>query len=384
MNRYLYKLLLKKILFSSHKKKLRNQFILISLVIMLLVLSQIFVDSMRDGIISRYALLGSGNIETSVDVDLSSYDFIEETSDVYRASALAYGKENTQICILKGVNDSYFEGVRKNVITLDKTDEISTLDNIYISKSLSDELGIKIGEKMALVSDNGESRIFPKLCFVKGIYDSGYKELDQYLVFTTKSLISKIYGDNVNEHKEVILKAGVETSSAIEIIRDDGIEANAWYDIEYSLYRNLIVSTQTLLLVFIAIALLSGFFVSSVASDLIGSSHRDIAIEKLLGLQSKKIRFVYFVAIELITVMAIITGMVLGILLSYVFPFVLRELSLQSIPSLSWYLLSFTIKIPFKKLAIIVLSLLGISFISVFLALRRANKIEPLNLLYSE
>lgn len=384
MNKSLQAMLLKKILYTSNKKKLRNQFILISLVVLLLVLSQIFVDSMSEGIISRYALLGSGNIETSVNTDISSYQFIEKSDDVFVGNALAYGMNNSQICILKGVDDDYFTGVRESVITLEKTDITSTLDNIYISKTLSDELGIKLGEKMALVSDNGKSNIYPKLCFVKGIYDSGYKELDQYLIFSDKSLILKIYGDNVNEHKEIILNNNISTDDALAIMRGDGISALAWYDVESSLYKNLLVSTQTLLIVFIVISLLSGFFISAVASDVIGSSHRNIAIEKLLGLHSSKIRQIYFIAIELITIMAILTGLALGILLSYVFPVFLRELAAQSIPSLSWYLLTFAIKIPVKKLLLIVFSLLGVSFISVFFALRRTNTIEPFKLLYTE
>ncbi|MBK5200786.1 MAG: ABC transporter permease [Spirochaetaceae bacterium] len=384
MNNSLQKMLLKKILYTSNKKKLRNQFILISLIVMLLVLSQIFVDSMSEGIISRYALLGSGNIETSVSADISSYDFVEQADDVFVGNALAYGKENSQICILKGVDDNYFTGIRESVITLEKTDVNSTLDNIYISKTLSDELNINLGEKMVLVSDNGKSNIYPKLCFVKGIYDSGYKELDQYLIFSNKSLISKIYGNNVNKHKEIILKNSISTDNALSIMKDDGISALAWYEVEVSLYQNLLVSTQTLLMVFIAIALLSGFFISSVASDLIGSSHKNIAIEKLLGLHSSKIRQVYFIAIELITILSILTGITLGVLLSYIFPIFLREISTQSIPSLSWYLLSFNIKIPVQKLLLIVFSLLGISVVSVFLALRRTDKIEPFELLYTE
>lgn len=377
-------LLLKKILFTSNRKKLRNQFILISLVVMLLVLSQILVESMSQGIVSRYALLGSGNIRTSSGEDVSSYGFIEQADDVFVASALAYGKENTQIVSLKGVDDNYFSGIRESVISLETTDELSSLDNIYLSKTLSKKLNIKLGEKIAIVSDNGSSKIYPKLCFVKGIYDSGYKELDQYLIFTDKSLISKIYGDNVYSYKEIILNNSITTDEALSIFNRANISALAWYEIENDLYNNLLISRLTLLIVFIVIALLSGFFVSSIASDLISSSHSNIAIEKLLGLHSNKIILVYFIAIELITILSIITGLILGIILSYIFPLVLGELSLQSIPSLSWYLLDFNIIIPIKEILMIVLSLLSISIISVLVSLARTNNIEPYKLLYSE
>lgn len=378
----LQRILLSKILFSSQRKKLKSSYILITLVVILLVISQIFVDSMTEGITKRYALLGLGNIQTSVLDDVSSYDFIEEANDVATGSALAYGLNDiSQIVMLKGVDDTYFEKQRSSVISIDSSDEVSTLSNIFISKTLSNQLNIKLGEKMAIVADNGNKRLFPKLCFVKGIYDSGYKELDQYMIFCDKALISKIYQNNIIQHKEIILRDRVDLDESMQILQDDGIEAIPWYALEGDLYRNLITSTQTLMMVFLAIALLSGFFISSVASDLIGSSHKSIAINKLLGLSSKKIRWVYFWAIEIVTILSILSGIILGILLSYILPSFLQFLSQQSIPSLSWYLLKFDIIIPYKKLLLITFSLLIVSFLSVYLSLRRANKIEPLYLM---
>jgi lipoprotein-releasing system permease protein len=378
----LQRILLSKILFSSQRKKLKSSYILITLVVILLVLSQVFVDSMTAGITKRYALLGSGHIETSVLNDVSSYDFIEESNDVATGAALAYGKDDiSQIVMLKGVDVAYFDYKRASVILINRSEEESTLSNIFISKTLSNQLNIKLGEKLAIVANNGNQRLFPKLCFVKGIYDSGYKELDQYLIFCDKGLLNKIYKNNVMQHKEIILKDGISINQAIVKFDDDGIEAFPWYVLEGDLYQNLITSTQTLMMVFLAIALLSGFFISSVASDLIGSSHRSIAINKLLGLSSKKIRWTYFLAIEIVTLLSIFSGILFGILLSYVLPIFLQFLSLQSIPSLSWYLLEFDIIIPYKKLLFITLSLLIVSILSVYLSLRRANKIEPIYLM---
>jgi ABC-type lipoprotein release transport system permease subunit len=378
----LQRILLSKILFSSQRKKLKSSYILITLVVILLVLSQVFVDSMTLGITKRYALLGSGHIQTSVLNDISSYDFIEEANDVLTGSALAYGEDSvSQIVVLKGVDNAYFNNQRASVISISRTEIESTLSNIFISQTLSNQLNIKIGEKMAIVADNGNKRLYPKLCFVKGIYDSGYKELDQYMIFCDQSLLKKVYKENVIQNKEIILKDGININQAMGILSEDGINSIPWYAIEGDLYRNLITSTQTLMTVFLVIALLSGFFISSVASDLIGSSHKSIAINKLLGLSSKKIRWTYFLAIEIVTLLSIISGIIFGILLSYVLPVFLQFLSLQSIPSLSWYLLKFDIIIPYQKLLFITLSLLFVSVLSVYLSLRRANKIEPMYLM---
>lgn len=378
----LNKILLSKILFSSQKKKLKSSYVLITLVVILLVLSQVFVDSMSEGIVKRYALLGSGHIQSSVNDDVSKYDFIEEANDVSTGSALAYGQGDiTQIIKLKGVNKEYFSNQRTSVISMETTSTESTLSNIYISKTLSNELNIGLGEKMALVANNGNKHLYPKLCFVKGIYDSGYKELDQFMIFCDKDLINKIYDDNIIQYKEIILKDGVDVKNAASTLKRDGIDSIAWFESEKDLYTNLLTSTQTLMIVFLSIALLSGFFISAVASDVVGSSHKSISINKLMGLSSKKIRWIYFCAIEIVTMFSIISGIILGIALSYLLPFFLQYLSLLNISSLSWYLLSFDITIPVFKIFLITIFLLIVSFLSVYSALKRANSIEPIDLL---
>lgn len=378
----LNRILLSKILFSSQKKKLKSSYILITLVVILLVLSQVFVDSMSEGIVKRYALLGSGHIQSSVNDDVSKYDFIEEANDVSIGSALAYGQGDiTQIIKLKGVDKEYFSNQRTSVISMETTSTESTLSNIYISKTLSNELNIGLGEKMALVANNGNKHLYPKLCFVKGMYDSGYKELDQFMIFCDKDFINKIYDDNIIQYKEIILRDGVDVKNATSTLKSDGIDSIAWYESEKDLYTNLLTSTQTLMIVFLSIALLSGFFISAVASDVVGSSHKSISINKLMGLSSKKIRWIYFCAIEIVTMFSIISGIILGIALSYLLPFFLQYLSLLNISSLSWYLLSFDITIPVFKIFLITLFLLIVSFLSVYSALKRANSIEPIDLL---
>lgn len=384
MNLTLEKLLLKKILFEKNKKKLIQSFILIVLVVTLLVLSEIFVISMSDGIINRYALIGSGHLQTSVNYDLSNYDFIEEANAVSIGAVLVYGRESTQICAVKGVDTSYFSKNRNKVLNLEKSDKTSSLPSVYISKTLGEQLNLKIDDKIALVADGGNSRIYPKLCYISGIFDSGYKELDQYLIFTTTEVLSKMYKDKLVTRREIVLKDNIEVETAQRLLEKDQIPSIPWNEAESEIYRNLLTSTQTLLSVFLVIALLSGFFVSSVASDIVTSNHRDIAIDKLLGLENKKIKRIYFVAIEFITILSIMTGLILGILFSYLLPFVLSKIALNSIPALSWYLLSFEIIIPFKNLLLICLTLFGISICTVYFSLRRSKKIEPLQLLYTE
>lgn len=386
MNNGLNKLLISKILFSKNSKsKLIRSFFLIVLIVSLLIVSSIFINSMSKGIASKFSLLVNGDVEVYTNDDLlKKYDFIESTTTVATVTSLIYGKEDTQISILKAVEDSFFDEKRLSSLHLEKIDVDTTLPTIIVSKQIANMLNLKLGERAALMLAQNESNLRPKLVVVEGIYDSGYKEIDLNLCFMKLDDLIGIYKEDVNLYQEVIIKDNISLNEAVEIFNGDDYFSRPWYEIQESVYNNILVSTQSLLIVFIVIALLTGYFVSSISSDLITKDHKTIATNKLLGLTDKTIKRNYFIAVELFTILSTIIGIFLGILISKTFLNLLGGLSLDNIPSLSWYLFDFDIIIPIKNIAIIGLSIIIVSLGSVYLSLRRIKKIEILELLSRE
>jgi lipoprotein-releasing system permease protein len=386
VNNQLNKILIKKILFSkSSKTKVIRSAILIILVVALLIVSTIFINSMSLGIATKFSLLVNGEIEVNTTDNLvEKYDFIETSDTVYTISSILYGKNDTQITAVKAVDKTFFNDNRVESLNLELTPNTSNLPSIIISKKVAEKLGLNIGEKAALILAEDETRIRPKLLFIEGLYNSGYKEIDMNLCFMDINELKNILKSNLEGTQEIILKEGFDIKDSLITLNLDGYVSRAWYEIQASVYNNLLLSTQSLLIVFIVIALLTGYFVSSISSDLITKDHKTIAINKLSGLRDSVIKRNYFVSIELFTLVSTLTGIALGIFISKSFLHILAKLPLDSIPALSWYLFDFDIIIPYSNIFIIGFALIFISMLSVFFSLKRIKKIEVLDMLNHE
>ncbi len=380
------KILINKILLKSkNRNKIIRSSILIILIVSLLIISVIFINSMSLGITKKFSLLVNGDIEVYTTENLSkNYDFIYSSDFVSYNDSLIYGKENTVLANIKAVEDSYFNEKRLNVIKIEQTENTTSLISIILSKEIAQSLDLKLGDKAAIIFSKNEDKIRPKLAFISAIYDSGYKEIDQSLCYMSFDDLKKIYKEDINVHQEIILKDDYSIEDSLIKLSLDNFFARPWYDAQPSVYENLLVSTQSLLYVFIVIALLTGYFISSIASDIITKDHKNIAINKLLGLQNKQIRRSYFIAIELFTILSTLIGIFLGINLSEIFLSLISKLSKNDIPALSWYLFDFEIQLPTFDIFIISASLIFISMLSVYFSLRRIKKIEALDLLIHE
>lgn len=386
MKNNLNKILINKILFSKNSKnKIIRSFILIVLIVSLLTVSSIFIHSMSEGISTKFALLVNGDVEIYSDKELTQqYDFIKKADTVASITALLYGKEDTQISSIKAVNDDYFNEDRLDSLHIEQIENTTNLPSIIISEEISEALNLKIGDRAALILAKNEKTIRPKLVFIRGIYNSGYKEIDENFSYMKLEDLKLIYQENLRTHQELLLKDNISIEEAVNTFEEDGLIAYPWYKIQQSVYQNLLTSTQSLSIVFLVIALLTGYFISSISSDLITKDHRTIATNKLLGLKNKVLQKNYFLAIELFTIVSTFVGSLLGLIISKTFLKLLNNINVTQIPSLSWYLFDFEIIVPYKNIFFICLSLIFVSVISVYLSLRRIKKIEVLDLLNHE
>jgi len=279
----------------------------------------------------------------------------------------------------------YFNDQRQSLMNLDTETVDTSLPLLYISLELSKTLGLDIGDSIALVSVGGQNgqRVRPHLCKVGGIFDTGYKELDERLIFTSNATMDTLFASGTESYKELTFSSASSTDEGVSELQQMGIHAEPWYQKSPDIYQNLLTSQQTLMTVFIAIALLCGFFVSSLALEMIQSDHKTIAIEKMIGLNGNRIKKVYFVSVEVATLVAIACGTVLGFLLSSLLPYFLNYIATFHFAVFDWYLLKFTVFYPVRNIIELLIALLFVSFVTVWISMRRIHAVEPLDLLKS-
>lgn len=356
-------------LVSSHlcrERKLRGQFVLLLLISLLVSYGLVFVNSMIEGIQQRYVMLGDGEITIQ-----GAYP---EGEQVILASALLYGTGSVKPVALKGVGEGYFSGGRKAALRSLSLSEEQDAHSVTLGRTLATELGLHLGDKALVVIAIGDS-FRPMLCKVGGIYDSGYAELDANLAFLPSKALEP-YGFPVQT--ELVVGKGLE--QALQRIREEGYSAHAWYEKEDDLVENLVTSRKLILVIFCVIILLGAYFASEFASVLVYDRRRDIALLSLLGSTHRATMRAFIRGICLLESAAVCLGLVLGIGLSFLSRPMLGAIADYGFPSLTYYLLTFTIRMPLGQLALVSLFLLVSSVVSAAIGIRGIRRIEPLSL----
>lgn len=363
------------------KKRILFNILLISLVVASLVFAQIFVVSMSRGIADKYALLGNGHLQIHerAGFELGSIEGLLDTQLVAQSHALIYSPEANKMVRLKGVGPEYFNEMRLAQLSMGTPEagQATNLPQILISTVLAEELGVTVNDRVALMLVSQNS-IRPQLCVIHNLYDSGYQELDANLVFCDYELVHRLFGGKEETYYELLVE-----QSRMQSIKGDlqmqGYSVTSWDEENYSVATNLNTSRQAVLGVMVVVAILCGYFISELSRELVEDDKHKIAMLTLLGARRVFIRKVYFSTVMLVTMVSILAGTMAGMLLASNLGPLLSYIADKSIPSLSYYLLDFSISIPAFDILSIILVLLFVSMISVQWSLRRVKVIEPLS-----
>jgi len=367
---------------AAAKRRILFNMLLISVVVAALVFAQLFVVSMSRGIANKYALLGNGHLQVHEKAGTPIPDLgpILDVQLVAQTYSLIYSPSKNLMVRLKGVEGDYFNEQRLAELTfLDAPFDAkgSSLPQILLSRSIASKLEVVQGDRVALmmISDNS---LRPQLCIVGNLYDTGYKELDENLIFCDFSLLEKLFASKADTYYELLVSSDQvsEVRSALEM---EGLQVTSWDQENFAVATNLETSRQAVLGVMLVVAILCGYFISELSRELIEDDKSRIALLKLLGAGNPLIRGVYFSTVMLVTLISIVFGTAAGVLLGLNLGSLLSFLAQKSIPALAFYLLDFQVIIPYSDIAIILFVLGMVSSLSVLWSLRRVRKIPLLS-----
>lgn len=355
--------------------------VLITLVVSILVLAQIFVVSMSRGIADKWALLADGHLQLYVDKrqPMIEHPSIETIDRVGEVNTLLYSPDKNQMVRVKGVEQSYFNDSRLAQLTITQSENASpsTLAKIMISTTLAERLAVKIDDRLALMLVSNDA-IRAQLCVIGALYDTGYHELDEQLVFCDLAFLERLFTSGVTVYYEVLTQ-----ERNLETVKGDferaGYMATTWKEQNPALSGNLETSRQAVLAVMVAVAILCGYFISELSSQMVEDDKARIATLHLIGAQPQVVRRAYWTAVMVITTVSIALGTALGILFARQLPPLLATIAARSYSALSFYLLDFPIRVPVLDLSIIASVLFCVSAVSVHLSLRRVSAIDALS-----
>lgn len=352
--------------------------LLVFLIVSILSFSITFIASFSDAIDRMIVILGSGSILTQSEVDTKDLPEGSSVDYVKTGEGILYGENGESLVYLKGFDTGYFDGERGEKIKLYSDPDIKG-NTIYISSSLSRLMDLDILDRMTLLLyEKDKDRTRPVLMTVKGIFDSGYAQLDKYLAYVDNSLLS---GDGAYE---VLLPAGCDIEGIQDALMEKGIWSESYREIYSALYTNVQSSIQILYIILAAVALLSAFFSSDVARVYVDRDKSDIAALLMLGLPGARVRMLYSKMTLIASSIASIAGIIVGIAISYATPALIRGLSRYNPSLFEYYITGFDITIPYSTLLVMFAMMLLFSFATLYLSLKRVGRDDLSSLVENE
>jgi ABC-type lipoprotein release transport system permease subunit len=190
-------------------------------------------------------------------------------------------------------------------------------DEVVIGYVLADNLGIGIGDKIAIITGAADGSMGAEKYRVVGLADPGISTLNNSLILMTLPAAQEIlsYGEAVNEivimTDDVGHTAGI-TESLRESVDTETYEVLPWYEIAPEMKQMIELDWGgfvVMIVVFVAVAALS---VANTMVMAVTERTREFGIMQALGLKSGQLALLIIVESFLISMIAITAGFILA------------------------------------------------------------------------
>lgn len=372
----------------------------IALIVVLSVYSG-FTDGLRDQIIG----LNSHVVVQQLGGSMPNYKRVREQvleiKDVEGATPYLYsqtllsGPSGGSGAIMRGIDPES----AKEVISLpqqmiqgsiyDLNEKNSdNLPNVILGKNLAQELRVRVGGKVRLISPSGPLTpmgIIPKIktCRVSGIFESGMYEYDSSLLYLAIGDAQQFlesgdiaHGIEVVVNKKKLNKANIIAGDIVDTLGASFI-ARDWMTMNHNLFAAFKLEKIGMFICLALIILVAALNVISALIMVVMEKGKDIAILKSMGATSASIMRIFFLQGAVIA----LTGTILGVLGGLGLCELLSRYQFIELPSNVYPMTTLPIKILPTDVAIVAFSAIVITLLATLYPSWKASKVEPAEVL---
>lgn len=333
-------------LFSPRKKFLANSRvtgallgIILSLVPVMVVM--VVVDGMIDGISDRFLSLGDSHIKvssyaskTQKEVDEAQKELMEMDRVVSVIPSLT-GKGlliNRNTKMKTGVGIKGFpadllqldEGYNQYLEITDGEFDLSDRRGIMVSSAAAKELDIQVGDKinmLMIVTILGNERPMQRTFIVKGLFSTGYYQLDNMTVYMNYDAAFNLFRE---KGFKFYLKVDDPDKRLYDLTRDIRNKMNllgSWHVSSWQLnnktfFANLENTRFLIMLVMVGIVFVTSFNILSTFFMIVKEKESEIAILKSCGVSDRMITRSFVTSGFILSVTGTIAGVLLGLLIA--------------------------------------------------------------------
>ena len=261
------------------------------------------------------------------------------------------------------------------------SNDVSELESILIGEELSNELQLKVGDELSLVSaENKELKLK-----VKGIFKTGFLDYDSNLVIVPLKTMQIIL-----EQGRVATEIGIMTGhpqkieevmeKVLEKLQKSDFKVTSWKRINHNLLNAVQFERFVLIAILSLLLIIACFAVSVILNMIVREKIKDIGILKSIGYTNRHIRNVFTIEGLIIGV----SGMILASIISPIILLTLKKLFKMYMGNSYYYLEELPLYISIKELSIIYVVAFAVVFISTIYPAAKAVRMKPVEALKYE
>lgn len=249
----------------------------------------------------------------------------------YEAQALMTGEKGGAVAVnVRAADESIYykdEGFKKELRMISGSFDFSETDSIILGSTLARNLGVRTGDTVNLLVMSGGSDIdlfsSDRLFTVRGIFTTGYAEINSACAFTGTAAAEKYFGASAkkiwgikirNYDKELGVVASLKKQLGLSDSSKTQIQS--WRSFNKTFFGALRIEKNMLLLLVALIFVVVAINIYNGMRRLVFERRTEIAVLSALGARKGGIKSIFIMRGVIMGTVGALTGVVLGIIIS--------------------------------------------------------------------
>jgi len=334
---------------------------------------------------------------TSIISDAAEFDQTAYVFPFYELQGVIRTPEGiTEPCLIKGVPEDHYlkdSGLSSEALIISGSFNIPTIDELVIGRGLAAKSGLGTGASAELLF-LGEGRTInlvplEKDTIITGVFYSSYPEIDTLICYANIQLLEKILPRSTPAVGVKLKDIGKVDSFAETVRKIPGVDSvETWKDRSKSLYSALMLEKYSMMFILFLIFIVVSYNIKNSLERLIFLQKKDIGLLAAIGASKQSLVLTFALQGLYVSLLGTGTGIVLGlitanninVLLSLIGTAYTAVSGMQS----AFFSYNFPVTVVTSEVVIVAFSVIAVSLLASWLAVRKILRFEPVRILHYE